>query len=282
MKPYVVSADLHFAWQRYTNLSLPSTTLREFRDTSQRALESCFGCCDWVEESELADGLQMLTRVCDVPIISLDGVYTHQTLTIDITRAVNDQKEDVGLCKRNGSAVDLERLVAELAAQVSGTEAALLDDVIFSGVLLSQICDLFARHGISIVRAYAGIAIGEGIHRLSERGCPVQCVRRYDEVIDEICERDFLPGAPLSGRTIYGQDNVGMPYLLPFGNAEQWASFPVVQARELSRTILQAGINLYQQLPPIRCADLPRHIVGVPKNETLVTDALTQSLTQLL
>jgi len=133
----------------------------------------------------------------------------------------------------------------------------------------------------------AGVTIGEGAKRLKkETKAELWTVIYYDEVIDEICERDFYPGVPLSGRTVKGQLNVGAPYLLPFGKPTHWASIPKEWEKEFSRFCLQQTIKLWEEIEEIsgkvvRNCDLDRLPVGFNWDKTRFVENLRHLLFHL-
>ncbi len=277
MKPYVISSDLGLAWRHATKRILPPTALQKFRTEGKEALEKIFGNCDWIPEVELEQGLRELLTKEDLPIVGLDPVYVPEHLRLNITRAVTARGEEAGYSTREGVSLDLVQTVHTIANTIESPDIVLMDDVLFSGALFTRLVELFARVQKRVVRVYAGVSIAEGRTRLHDLGCEVRSVRAYNEVIDEICERDFMPGAPLSGRTVVGHSNTGMPYLLPFGNALSWASFPSEHASPLSALFLKNAAAIYKETG-LRAPDLPRAIFGVsPKNSKPVDEILRET-----
>ena len=277
MKPYVVSADLSVLWRRTAGVSLPEDALEQFRLQGAQKLESIFGACDWIAENELEDGLVRLLQANDLPVVSLDQVYTFCGSSLDLTRLVDQNGEEAGYGSRNGDALSLPEKVRNLARNIVGGELVLVDDVMFSGAMYAHLIDLFRENGVRVPRVYAGVAIGEGIRRMKTIDCEVFAVRTYDEVIDEVCERDFMPGAPFSGRAVAGCRNVGMPYLLPFGRPTAWASIPDANARSFSSLFLRLSAEMYRVMRTRRRA-LPRDIYGLHGDEDVfISDLLTQA-----
>lgn len=78
-----------------------------------------------------------------------------------------------------------------------------------------------------------------------ETGIIVRAVRRYNEVIDQICERDFYPGVPFSGRAHTPRVDVQSPYVRPFGDPVMWASIPVEWYQRMSTFCLQQSVELF-------------------------------------
>ncbi|MFA5945686.1 MAG: hypothetical protein WC802_02130 [Patescibacteria group bacterium] len=256
MNSYVISADLSLL------LDISPDLLADFRRTLTQVLEESVGNCEWVAETEMVDGLAHLLKACPMLIVSLDPVYAPRPLALNITRLVDKNGADAGYGLRDGRQLDLAEEIREIARLVGEPEIALVDDVVFSGAMMAQIISAFAKHGVAVRRVYAGVAIGEGANRLKLDNIDVHAVRSFAEVLDEVCERDFFPGAPMSGRTLANLPNTGAPYLLPFGNAQKWASIPTEHARRFSTAVLRASAEVYDVLG-LRVTELPRRIHGL-------------------
>ncbi len=213
--------------------------------------------------------------------ISIDVVYSNGHQQIEMTRLVNEKGEDRGLGRRPGSKGLLQQMRSVKDAGVDCV--ALVDDVLFSGSLMERTVNLFAKFNVRVPFIIAGVGIAEGIERLSNLGCEVKCVRSFKKVIDEVCERDFLPGVPLSGRTLISQGNVGLPYMLPFGNPGKWASIPQEWERKFSQFCLEQAVGLFLEIEQetgkqVWYSDLQRKVFGLPVlGEHRFVDLLNES-----
>ncbi len=284
-KPYIVSADIHLLmeqWATEHSFELPS---REFfcqlREEFSNYMRRVFSNFELVSEDEISRGLVELVAQSGLPIVSLDRVYFESKLNLEIARLVDESGKDRGLGHRAGTP-PLVQQIRKL--QMSGVrEVVFVDDVVFTGALLERIIDLLSRIRIRVPLICAGIGIAEGINRINGTKRETRCVRIYEEVIDEVCERDFYPGVPLSGRLLVGGDNIGVPYLLPFGKPESWASIPSEQTMDFSRFCLHQTATLFDEIErhsgkPVLCRDLGRKVVGLPMDETRFSDVLRQIL----
>jgi len=192
---------------------------------------------------------------------------------------VESSGQDRGLGGRVGTPGLLGQFRALKEAGVN--EVVLVDDVIFTGDLIKRTGKLLEKMGIKVPIVCAGIGITEGIEQLNGFGKEVSCVREYKEVIDEICERDFYPGVPMCGRSLQGDENVGVPYILPFGNPGKWASIPSEWQEPLSRFCVGQTIRLFEAIEAksnkvVQCRDLERKVDSLPRDETRFVDALRQ------
>lgn len=281
--PYVVSGDIHILlheWACRRDFTLPGTPFfAAIRKRFNACLHEIFPNYEFVAEKELQTGMATLVRTGGLPTISLDRVYYRSRLTLDLTRIVDIHGQDAQIGPRPGC--------APLAAQVEAIALhnhktmALIDDVIFTGACIEEICGQLEKIGIAVPVVYAGIVVGNGARRIIQGGRTTRCVRWYNDVVDEVCERDFYPGVPLSGRTVSGEANTGMPYLLPFGNMGKWASIPEESQERLSRLCLQLTGELFMEIERlsgriVRCCDLDRNVIGLPNDETRYIEALTE------
>lgn len=240
-KPYIVSGDIYPLMKRWAEnggFVLPRAEfVEQLRENFSAFMRRIFSGFEFVPEEELSCGLSELVVQSNLPVVSLDDVYIKSELCLEITRLVDTAGKDKGLGSRAGSPSllhQLRELVRKLAAS-DVNEIALVDDVIFTGSLIKRVINLLSKKGIRVRIIYAGIGIAEGIRQVIDSKREIRCVRTYEEVIDEICERDFYPGVPLSGRLLAGSDNVGVPYLFPFGRSRKLGIHPY----GVAKTILQ-------------------------------------------
>lgn len=284
-KPYVVSADIALLLKErgmQKGFTLPS---QEFffrlREEFSDEFRKMFPSFELVSEEELSSGLRCLEDQVGLPIVSLDRVYCRGEYSLDSTRLVDASGNDCGFGCRFGALPLLQQIRALRARGLH--EMAVADDVLFSGTFLERIAGIFSRMGIHVPVVCAGIGIAEGVKRLENFGCEVRCVRLYGEVLDEVCERDFYPGTPFSGRTLKQNRSVGLPYILPFGNPEKWASIPSKHAKEFSMFCLRQTIALFDEIErcsdrAVLCEDLGRGVLNLPVGNARYTEVLHELL----
>lgn len=292
-KPYVVSSDVGLLLNRWGEEAGYSVPDAAYLAGMAQDLKSTLGECadgsavevEVVGQKEIRDGINTLASKIKIPLVSLDRAYVDGATPniiahLDVSRFVNNEFRDIGLFPRPGFP-PIEKQLRRIAKK-HPCPIALVDDVIFSaGDLVKEdgtgICDQLARLGSPVKLVMAGIGVGEGIEKLRTRGIEVVCVREYPEVIDEVCERDFLACIPMSGRTL--KDGPGQlwsaPYLRPFGNPEKWASIRADRAREFSDFCLSQSIILWSIIEKLSQASIPteavpRRIKGLTKNISVV------------
>ncbi len=297
IKPYIVSSDvrgLMAQWGRNTGYQLPTEDFfHGITGDLRGVLEGYFPTAvEIVDEEELRLGLNDLAAQRNLnphqrlQIISLDRAYVDRTTPnilghLDITRGVDDGLASAGLKPRPGSdSIDaqLDRFSSEHNFPV-----IILDDVVFSGDGMRWLVNQLAERKRPVVKVITGIGIrtldGDpaGITNLREIGIQVDCVREYETVVDEVCQRDFVAGAPMSGRSVYSSNGEirSAPYFAPFGDATRWASIPPEKVREFSRFCMNTSIELFRRVEsqsrtsvPTRAIDrLPR---GMRENGSFV------------
>ncbi|MFA5743109.1 MAG: hypothetical protein WCX77_02965 [Candidatus Paceibacterota bacterium] len=282
-KPYVVSEDIGLLlqdWAARNGFTMPSSEFfYRLREAFSVQMRRIFPSFELVSEREISQGLADLVAESGLPAVSLDKVYSKSELNFEITRLVDEKGKSCGWSNRAGTPPIPQQLEALRASGIK--EAVLVDDVIFSGDMLEMITDLFLTAGIRVPLICAGIGIAEGIRRINGTRREVRCVRVFDQVIDEVCERDFYPGTPLSGRLLSGSMNIGVPYIFPFGNPEDWASIPSEHATTFSRFCLGQTILLFDEIErcsgrEILCQDLGRKVFSLPANGVRYTDVLRE------
>ncbi len=274
-KTYVVSADIYLLlknWAYQKDFRLPSEEFfTELRSEFSDYFRQIFPDFILLSEKDIVKGLSEILSTINLPIISLDPVYIKSPLSLSISRTVDVNGKDCGLSQRLGSPPLIKQFRTLSLSKVK--EVILVDDVIFSGAMLERIIRMLAKINIRVSLVCAGVGILEGVKRLSEGKIPVKCVYTFDEVIDEVCERDFYPGVPLSGRKIIGLEKLSAPYIIPFGNPEIWASIPKNKVQDFSRFCLKQSISLFKEIEKISnkevlCQDLDSQIIYLPKDES--------------
>jgi hypothetical protein len=293
--PYVVSEDVEgllSRWSQNTGYAMPDAGFakelsRELETTLATAVDAPV---EMINQGAIKEEMEARMSESEYPIISLDRAYIDQDSPnvqgfIDVTRMVNEDFEGIGLQPRPGYPSIEEQLEALRTAEVS--PITLTDDVIFEGAGALQLAERLEAVNRPVRKIIAGIGITEGIERLQEAGINVECYRTFDKVVDEICERDFFPGVPMSGRTL--RDSQGKywsaPYINPFGDAEKWASIPKDRALDVSRMCLRLTVQLWSEVERksglvIPTNRLPRRLKMVD-GDTSVSSSLNRVLETL-
>lgn len=276
MRPFVVSGDIEWLltrWAAERSRQLPGQSFFEgLRERFVEYLRTIFPDVVFLPERDLFPPLEDLTARSPFPVVAIDPVSHRGSRRLEICRLVDAAGRSCGLGSRLETS--LIRQVRQLKTQ-GLREIALVDDVLFTGEQMIRIIHALRGRDINVRQVYAAIGIESAIRRLSQT-TPVFCVRSFPAVIDQVCERDFYPGIPYSGRTVRGHANAGLPYLRPFGNPD-WASIPPRHHPAYSQFCLGQAEKLFAAIEqvsgPVRCQDL-RGIGPWPRDFTNVREVL--------
>jgi hypothetical protein len=288
--PYVVSGDIQGlvgTWAQQKGFTLPPPDyFAGARERMAQHMKSMFPRFEYVPEDEMRDGIRTRAEKYGLPVISLDAVYftaRPQDAYMSLTRTVHkdDVSIDRGLRVRQGDESFLKQVTA-VAGKFAGKEIVLVDDVVFSGSLVLRIMDVLQARGITVKALVAGVGIQDGLDKIQSANpaLSIDCVRTYPKVIDQVCERDFFPGALFSGRSVADDERgTGVPYLGIGGLPEQWASIPQDKVASFTRFCIGETAQLFQAIEAasgksVLCSDITRPVIGFPTDETPFVDAL--------
>lgn len=284
--PYVISNDvagLMTRWTQAEGLEMPRNGLLPALSSElQQTLSGYFaGGVEVIDEQEIHTGLQSLMAASAHPIVSLDRAYVGKDTPnlagyIEVTRGVNDKLEDIGVRPRPGQPSKEEQLQRLWTPDIQ--PVTLVDDVLFTGGSIVNLADDLVRVNRPVRTVIAGIGIQGGIDNVEQNGIEVVTVRTYPDVVDEVCARDFRPGVPMSGRSVYSAEgrHSSAPYVAPFGNPERWATIPRQRVPEFSELCLDQAITLWSAVEnasgtKIPTDRIPRQIRGVEANSSIVS-----------
>lgn len=283
---YVISADvkrLMVDWSVKTGLRVPSADFFDGMLTDlKNMIEDCFpDHAQIIPEDLLRAGIEQRAANSKYPIISIDRAYSDEQTSnlighLDVTRVVGrDMNKREGLFPREG-ALPIDRQL-ESFRTTTEEPVVLLDDVVFTGKDLPLIMDQLKAVGRPVREIIVGIGIRAGLNVLENYGLLTRCVLEYEDVVDEVCERDFLAGVPFSGRTFIDEKDRywGIPYFKPFGDPESWATIPADRAEYFSEFCLEQSVMLWSAIEKesdqkIPAVFLPRRVSGLDENRSVV------------
>lgn len=275
--PYVVSGDVFLLlskWAKQKKFILPDATFfNVWRDEFKNFFNKIFVDFIFISEEDLSEKINSLLKKISLPKVSLEEVYSKVDLFLSTNRTVDARGNDLTVVSRWGhKSIDTQ---VDSLKNLGLDEVVLIDDVIFSGESTSKIIQALLNVGIKVPLVVTGIGIADGIEKIESCGSHVVCGFKFEEVIDEVCERDFFPGVPLSGRTLVWRNgkNIGIPYILPFGKIGKWASIPMEWQKSFSEFCLQQTIQLFRAIEKssnkqVCCCDLDRFVFSMPYDES--------------
>lgn len=245
--PYVISAELDLSAADLDQI-VNKPSIEGFRESLDADLRAMGKETLWVPSSTVRDGLQQAIAKTNLPVLSLDDRYVMSAdQYLGISRGVDPLLNDDGYVARGGyPSIDEQlRKVPSL-----GKEVMLVDDVLFSGEMMAWLADSLRPYGVKLGAVAVGIAIGEGIEKLEAEEIEVTASEVFDNVEDEICERDFaiVPG---SGRRIDAIAANALYFDTENGKPERWASIAegsvntfCVSSLRRSAALLQTGVPM--------------------------------------
>lgn len=218
-----------------------------------------------------------------IPIVSLDKIYliedNRNIIFLDCTRLDGTSN----LVSRN-NVNDLEnvdkqiKVISELLKENNTTNIILADDVVFSGSVLKTITEKFKSNNINVIGIRSCISTLEGFLYFNKTlPLGLKCGYLLDnDVIDQICERDFYFGIAQSGISqIKNNEVVKAPYFLPFGNPNERASIPKEYEIYFSQGCLERSLCLWNEIEKLSkknifMKDLPEKINGTNGDELVI------------
>ncbi len=241
----------------------------------------------YLELRELINNCLSLASLNYPSIISLDGgVYvTNPDFRLDTSRIINEKRELIGLGSRTTESIDTQ--IQKILAQVQDTPIVLVDEGAYTGAGIAEVITMLQNNCIRVQSVVWGMATLEAYDCVKEQFPEIQLTPGllFASITDWVCERDFYPGVPLSGRLVGNEDGLpllpetGAPYVLPFGDPENWASIPKSRIDNFSTFCLKETISLWREVEKlsnktVRCCDLARRPIGAPNNDSSFVEYL--------
>ncbi|PID29098.1 hypothetical protein CR983_04340 [Candidatus Saccharibacteria bacterium] len=263
-KPYVISEELGLAGQ------INRENIDVFRESLDDNLRNMGKMAVWVNEYTIRTGMEELAEQTSLPVLNLDDRYLRNSDEyIGLSRAVvrrGNKYVSSGYASRVGySSIDDQ--IAKITQQYAGKELVLADDVVFSGQMIEDLSNMLEKRNIKVRGVIAGIAIGEGVDRVSRLGVDIEAVESFSDVEDELCERDFtlIRGSGRRSAIEPGcVDGANVLYFDPrWGDPVSWMSLPEGQERSFWLQNLRRNQRL---LPPERPASTIGPFVGVSQS----------------
>ena len=212
----------------------------------------------------------------NIPIVTLDRIYIEpdeeNIYYLNCTR-VNKSNEIV---TRNNERIDKQ--LKELSIKLSNKEIILADDVVFTGSVLKKIIKEFNKLNIKVVGIVSAICSNEAYTYFNNNlkyGIRTNYLMKED-VIDQICERDFYFGIAGSGILINTPNGTyKAPYFKPFGNPNERASIPKEYEQYFSRGCLERSIYIWEEIDKMKknktkIYELPEKIINTKADEEVV------------
>lgn len=259
--------------------------IRDLRDDFKRISKRTYGDdVVIIDEYAMSYYMNMFTDKYKekYPIVSMDDIYVtcdnERVFRLDCTRmsGSKDMVPRSNPLDKNGVRKQIEEL-ANIFKSQNEKEIMLLDDVIFSGSVIDYISKIFKENDIDVVGAIAAISSIDGYTMFNNLKEKVNCgYLMREDVIDEICERDFYYGVAQSGmaRVVDGVVYKA-PYFMPFGDPVARASVPENRKEYFSTMCVNLSLDLWEEIErlskrEIMNYELPERILNTDYNEGVV------------
>lgn len=177
------------------------------------------------------------------------------------------------------SVISQIKIISESLLNNGIRDIILADDVVFSGSVLRTVTNLFNQYNVRVVGICSAISTCSS-YQLFNETLPLGIKCGYlmsEQVIDQICERDFYFGIAGSGISIVGNDNkiYKAPYFIPYGNPVARASIPEKNKITFSKNCLARSIILWEEIErlskrKILIKDLPEIITNTNEFDGVV------------
>lgn len=212
----------------------------------------------------------------DIPIVTLDKIYItpdeENIYFLDCTRVSGTDE----IISRKGESLDSQ--IRRIALNILGKQIMLADDVVFSGTVLKTIINKFSKYGIEVVGIISSISMRKSYEYFKNNlkyGIRTNYILEED-VIDQICERDFYFGIAGSGIVVDTKEGLfKAPYFKPYGNPCERASIPEEYEKEFSRGCLDRSIYLWEEIEKLKqqeilIGELPEKIINTESDKDIV------------
>ena len=212
----------------------------------------------------------------NIPIVTLDKIYIRpdeqNIYFLDCTRISGTNE----IVSRKSESLDCQ--IIRLSKELKGKNIILADDVVFSGSVLKTIIEKFNLLGINVVSIITSICTSSSYNYFNQNlkyGIKTNYIMS-NQVIDQICERDFYFG--IAGSGILTETEKGLfkaPYFKPYGNPVDRASIPIEYEKYFSKGCLDRSVYLWKEIDKLKniktkISELPERIVNTDLNKEVV------------
>lgn len=183
--------------------------------------------------------------------------------------------DNVGITSR--CSVNIDEQIKRISKNVDG-KIILADDVVFSGSVLKQIIALFKKYNVEVVKIVSCICSMDGYNYFkSNLKYGIDTLYLMDnDVIDQVCERDFYFGIAGSGILVKRNNKLyKSPYFKPYGDPVNRASIPQKYESYFSESCLDRSLYLWNSIDQLRGCnikiyELPEKIVNTNNDDEVV------------
>ncbi len=273
-----------------------SSQIRIARKEMKKNLKNVYQSIEIIPEKDMVRWMKDLAQESSYPLYSFDEIYLNENENIDdfinLTRLKVGNQTILTTRNSGGEVEPFENEINRVALNIlksGNNKISLIDDVVFSGDLICQVAREFAKYGINVDEVLCAVCIKEGFEKLNIEGITVKTKKLIDNVLDEVCERDFYFGLPQSGQSTMLDSGVSakQPYFLPFGDPVERASIQQDKARDFSVGCLGCSLYIWSCMENnsnknLYISDLPENIYGLYNGRNRIVKVLEEAQGRLL
>lgn len=251
------------------------TVIKNIREDFKKDVNQIFnGKATIISEEEMMSVNRLIDGAYSV--VTLDKIYIKpdekNIYFLDCTRVAGSNE----IISRKNEPLDDQ--IKRISSCLQKKEILLADDVVFSGSVLKKIINKFNLLGINVVGIISSICTNSSYDYFNTNlkyGVKTNYVLG-DEVIDQICERDFYFGIAGSGIVIdNGKGLYKAPYFKPYGDPCERASIPKEYEIAFSKGCLDRSIYLWEEIEklkksPVYMYELPERIINTKETDEVV------------
>lgn len=282
---YIVTEDIEELlkrWARKRGFLLPDCKFFTQLTAQLAEILSDYFPVLWVES--FGDFRQRMAQYIDgqTALVSIDEVYIEEAdHYIRMTRLINFDMVEIGRGSRSANeSVDAQ--IKRAVEEIGQRPVTICDDGCWTGGSIIELVEEFQTLGVKVEQVIVGLSGKETRRKLLAKfgsGLDFKSGWEIEDLIDWVCERDFFPGVPLSGKLVGDKDThlahnpeIGASYLMPFGKPTEWASIPESKAAEFSERCLTLAIKLWEEIErvsgkTVNLGDLDRIPLGLQGQE---------------
>lgn len=266
MPPYVLIDDIEIVFSKNKSLIEDESLLfSQCAHSIRTNLSKYYKNTLLLSKTDVCGFIKKAKAKSDSPLISLTTYVdadNEKIFSIESTRALklvgNDEGHSIfqerGIMPRHANTPKIQTQIDYIFRELKEETRSIniIDDVVFSGDTVSQYVEIFQKAGFKVEYIFCNVALSDAIKKLVKLDVEVisDCV--LDDVIDIICLRDFILGAPHGGRNLILSDGSyqSVPYGYPFGEINKWASLRGEAAHDISRTSLEVSKLIWEKANP--------------------------------
>jgi len=213
----------------------------------------------------ISAGRELKVKMPDAIIISTTPMIACDTggICIGLSRLIDFDGNIIGVGSRAGN-FSFERQIELISRELSGRSVIILEDGSFSGDTLDFIIGKLSQKKAKVEAVVMGILFPKAKKKLASvfKGQLI-CKYHFENPFDWMPSHDFFPFIPNAGRVVgtkvgdslipvhlFDRATLSKPYILPYGNLNDWAGLPLTPQAGLdfSQFCMTSVVEIFQEM----------------------------------